>query len=94
MYKVIVADNYHYMDESESYTAGSYATLEEAIAACKQIVDDYLLSAYQPGMTSDILYDNYKSFGEDPYIHAERAFSAWTYAKQRCDEICNEQSLN
>lgn len=89
MYKVIVADNYHYMDESESYTSGSYATLEEAIAKCKEIVDEYLSSAYQPEMTSDMLYDNYKSFGDDPYINAESAFSAWTYAKQKCDEICN-----
>lgn len=36
MYKVIVADNYHYMDESESYASGTYATLEEAVAACKE----------------------------------------------------------
>lgn len=89
MYKVIVADNYHYMDESESYTADTYATLEEAIAACKEIVDEYLLSAYQPGMTSDVLYENYKSFGNDAYIKGKKVFSSWTYAKQRCDEICN-----
>jgi hypothetical protein len=89
MYKVIVADNYHYMDDSESYDAETYATLEEAIAACKEIVDEYLLSAYQPGMTSEVLYDNYKSFGDDAYIEGNKVFSAWTYAKQRCDEICN-----
>jgi len=89
MYKVIVADNFNYMDESESYTAGSYATLEEAIVKCKEIVDSYLDSSYQSGMTSDQLYDSYKSFGEDPYIEAESVFSAWSYAKQRCDEICS-----
>lgn len=89
MYKVIVADNYHYMDESESYTLGSYATLEEAISKCKEIVDEYLSSAYEPSMTSEMLYENYKSFGYDPYINAENFFSAWKYAKQKCDEICN-----
>lgn len=88
MYKVIVADNYHYMDESESYTADTYATLEEAIAKCKEIVDEYLYSAYQQNMTSEELYGSYKSFGEDPYINAESTFSAWKYAKQKCDEIC------
>lgn len=89
MYKVIVADNYHYMDDSESYTSGTYAKLEEAMAKCKEIVDEYLLSAYQPGMTSDALYENYKNFGDDAYIEGNKVFSAWTHAKQRCDEICN-----
>jgi hypothetical protein len=88
MYKVIVADNYHYMDESESYPLGSYATLEDAIAKCKEIVDEYLLSEYQPAMTTEMLYENYTSFGDDPYIYGENVFSAWTYAKQKCGEIC------
>ena len=88
MYKVIVADNYHYMDESESYIHGSFKTLEEAILACKIIVDEYLLSAYQSGMTSETLYESYTGFGDDPYIEGKKVFSAWNYAKQRCDEIC------
>lgn len=88
MYKVIVADNYHYMDSSESYVQGNYATLQEAIDMCKSIVDEYLVSAYKSDMTSADLYENYVSFGDDPYIEAELVFSAWTYAKQRCSEIC------
>ena len=88
MYKVIVADNYHYMDEGESFASGKFATIEDAIIKCKLIVDDYLLSAFQPGMTSDDLYDNYQSFGEDPYIEGENIFSAWAYAKKKCIEIC------
>ena len=54
-YKVIVAANFHYMDESESYSSGEYTTIEDAIIKCKIIVDDYILSAYQPGMSSNEL---------------------------------------
>lgn len=39
-------------------------------------------------MTSDALYENYRDFGDDPYINAENAFSAWEYAKNKCNEIC------
>lgn len=36
-YTVQVDDNYHYMDESERYSAGTYTTLEEAIKVCEDI---------------------------------------------------------
>jgi hypothetical protein len=36
-YRIIVADNFHYMDESEHYTLGEFNTLETAIAACRKI---------------------------------------------------------
>lgn len=32
-YTVLVDDNYHYMDESEWYTMGKYASFEAAILA-------------------------------------------------------------
>ena len=88
MYKVIVADNFHYMDESESYTSGEFSTLEEAIVKCKKIVNRFLKSAYQSGMSSEELYESYTLFGDDPYIATENVFSAWTYAKKRCVQIC------
>ena len=90
-FKVVVADNFHYMDSDEHYEHGSYDTLEAAIAAARGIVDACLASAYKPGMTAEQLYQQYVSFGDDPFIRGaeERVpFSAWTYAKARCDEIC------
>lgn len=90
-YKVYVADNFHYRDESETYLQGSYDSLELAIAVCKRIVDEFLASAYTPGMTADKLYETYSFFGEDPYIVDEGTqavlFSAWTYARERCEEM-------
>jgi hypothetical protein len=48
-YRVLVDDNYHYMDESERYELGEFDTLEEAVAACKKVVDAFLKDAYRPG---------------------------------------------
>jgi len=93
-YKVFVDDNFHYMDESERYELGEFTSLDAAIVASKKIVDEYLLSAYRPGMTAQALFGSYTSFGEDPFIVAVPSketgvlFSAWDYAKRRCDELC------
>ena len=89
-YKVLVDDNFHYMDESERHSYGEYETCEEAVSAAKKIVDDFLTSNYKFGMTADDLYDHYQSFGGDPFIIPSDnncRFSAWNYAKQRCREI-------
>ena len=99
-YKVFVDDNFHYMDESERYALGEYATLEEAIEVCKKIVDEYLMSALKPGMTAQELNFSYTSFGEDPFIIANPAtesgilFSAWDYARQRSKELCGTSESN
>jgi hypothetical protein len=89
-YIVWVDDNYHYMDEDERYKLGEFKTLDAAIAACKKIVDDFLASTYAPGMSAAELNASYTGFGEDPWIAGEERvlFSAWTYAEQRCAEIC------
>jgi hypothetical protein len=93
-YKVIVDDNFHYMDESERYEAGEFPTLEAAIEAAQKIVDEYLVSAYQQGMTTDALLTSYLMFGDDPFIittDSEQGgvlFSARDYARRRCEEVC------
>lgn len=92
-YTVMVDDNYHYMDKDERYKHGEFSTAAEAIAAARTIVDAYLASAYEPGMSASSLYSSYTSFGDDPFIVApgERiAFSAWDYARARSEEICGD----
>ena len=95
-YKVIGADNAHYMDAAEYSDEGVFKTYEEAVAVCRDIVERSLAWHHKPGMSADELYDYYTSFGDDPFIVAvgdaplgER-FSAWTYAKERCRAICGE----
>jgi hypothetical protein len=90
-FKVIVADNYHYMDESENYELGSFETFEAAIDACKKIVDEFLESACSQGVSGDELLKGYLMFGEDPYILSSEIkgvpFSARDYARLRCVEL-------
>jgi hypothetical protein len=86
----MVDDNFHYMDESERYQRGVFASAEEAIAACKRIVDEALsnLRLHNPGVGEQKLYELYKMFGEDPFVvpvnNSDDAveFSAWDYARE------------
>jgi hypothetical protein len=90
-YTVFVDDNFHHMDEEHRCKLGDYDSLEEAVAAAKKIVDDFLKSSHTPGLSAEELLAKYKSFGEDPWISSDDAgckFSAWDYAQRRCREIC------
>ncbi len=92
-YQVLIYDNFHYQDESERVKHGVFATPNEAVAACRSIVDGYLTDAFRPGMTADALFESYTAFGEDPFVvpdspaDAPVKFSAWDYARRQCSEI-------
>lgn len=92
-FTVMVDDFFHYQDRSERYKNGEYDTLEEAIAVCKQIVDDGLRGAYLPGLDAKGIseaFGQYSMFGEDPYIIESNAFSAAKYADQCYKELSGE----
>jgi hypothetical protein len=89
LYTVYVDDNFNYMDENARFKHGDYATLEEAVQACKAMVDACLAKGYVPGMSAHKLYEGYVAAGDDPFIVGPDAnFSAWTYARQRCEALC------
>lgn len=92
-YRVLVDDNFHFMDESERDEGRIYQAAEEALSAARQIVDDSLRHLFRSGYTPKELYDDYKSFGDDPFITTDDksySFSAWNYAEKRCAYICDE----
>ena len=93
-FKVIVYDNFHYMDESERYELGTFDSSEDALHVAKTIVDEYLASVFEPGMSATDLFESYTDFGEDPAIFSDGPkqvkFSAWGHAKERCAELCPE----
>lgn len=94
-YRVFVDDNYHFMEPGAKRTAGAFGTWEEAVAACRRIVDASLAELVEPGMSAGALLGKYKMFGDDPYVIGEPAperFSAWSYAERRCAEICGEEA--
>jgi hypothetical protein len=92
-YTIVIDDNFHFMDESESYKSGEFDTYEEALGECKKILDDFLEDAVRPGDTADQLYSAFVMFGETPHIHGEKLgkFSATNYARKRCTEIVKQQ---
>jgi hypothetical protein len=60
---------------------------------CPDIVDDFLEGERKPGISPKELYDQYCMFGEDPFIRGPGAgFSAWGYARQRRDELCQNRN--
>ena len=65
-YQVLIDDNFHYQDESERVKHGVFATAEEALAACRAIVDGYLSAAFKPGMTADALSKAIRPSGKIP----------------------------
>jgi hypothetical protein len=93
-YRVMVDDNLHYQESSQRWEQGTYETAEEALAACRGIVDRWLENEYRPGISAETLWDRYTSFGDDPFVVVvdgavdKVTFSAWSYAKERCREIC------
>jgi hypothetical protein len=91
-YTVYVDDNFHYMDEDERYKLGDFASLDEAIAACKRVVDTFLEDETSVESPAAERYRQYTSFGPDPFVKTddptavEQRFSAWGYAEKRCQE--------
>jgi hypothetical protein len=91
-FTVWIDDNFHYMDAEYRARDSEWDDAAAAEARCRRIVDAYLESAYQPGMTWNQLFDSYSSFGEDPWIASSggdrHPFSAWDYARGRCQAMC------
>jgi hypothetical protein len=67
-YRVLVDDNYHFMDPGERCEQCTYDSLDEALAACRRLVDLSLEEGYQAGITAEELYGYFKGFGDDPFI--------------------------
>ena len=94
-YHLRVYDNYHYMDESEAYDHGHYASYEEAERAAKDIVDDFLRQHWERGIQPGMLVGLYIMNGEDPVVlpadrQEGKRFSARDYADEAAKEICRE----
>jgi hypothetical protein len=96
----LIDDNFHFQDESERASHGTFATADEALTACRTIVDGFLADAFKPGMPPAALYEQYTLFGDDPWIASidpnsapAVVFSAWDYARKRCDEMAEGRGV-
>ena len=91
-YKVTIADNFHYADESEYTDGGGFDTYAAALARAHAIVDDSLRSNWEAGLSPEGLLARYTMFGDDPFIvpAGEPRFSAREFARGRVAAICLE----
>jgi len=91
-YSVYVDDNFSLPPDDGRYKLGDFATLEEAVAACKGMVDEFLNAEAPCEKPAAERYEDYTHFGPDPFIVTDDpgvgnpSFSAWSYAKERCCE--------
>ena len=89
-YEVHIDDNFHYMDESERYSVGSYRSLDKAIEKCRKMTIRSLKDLYEKGITPEKLHAQWLMFGEDPFIVGGEGavpFSARTFVTT---ELCRE----
>lgn len=93
-YELLVDDNFHFMDESYRFSAGTFDRYEDAVAKAQAMIDGELVHMLKgkDGVSADELYDLYMGFGNDPFIagepQPEEIFSASTYARERCLDLC------
>ena len=86
-YTLYVDDNFHYMDVEARCAYGEFENEDDATRAARLLVDDFLRDAYRIGMAPEELLASYKAYGHEPWMPGSN-FSAWTYAEQRCWEMC------
>ena len=74
---------------------GEYEVLGDAISASEQVIDEFLMSRVEDGMTIADLFFQYERFGEVPFIFCNDAssinvseFNHFKYAIERCSAIC------
>lgn len=91
-YEVFVDDNYHFMDESERHSAGTFDSIPAAIAKGRAIVGSELQYVHKAGIQAGELFSLHCMFGDASWVKGEgcspKDFSARDYARKRCDEIC------
>jgi hypothetical protein len=92
-FRVVSYDNNYHMDQSESTDHNVFATAQQAVAACKAIVDDDLSAMWKPGTSARELYELYLAYGQDAFVMPvkpngpEVEFSASRYAKEKSRDL-------
>ena len=83
-YYLKVYDNFHYMDEDETYFVKGIGTAEEALRTARGMVESFFLENWKPGVDYSTVNAMYTMYGLDPVICSDSGedvkFSAWKYA--------------
>ncbi len=80
---------------------GEFRTLEEAYAASRRSIDEFLSHEVKPGMSAKILYERFRQYGAVPFIFGDNDentdllnFNPIKYALTRCEEMCGESQAH
>ena len=83
-YRVLIVDNFHYMEEDNTLEHGEFDTYEEALEAAKKIVEESV---------ANHKYDLniHRQFGDDAILMCPAEtnhprFKAWEYAAELCEK--------
>ena len=93
-YRVSAAENSHYMDEDERRLVGVYEDIEQALAACRYVIDRSLRELHDEQMRPDELFRLWSVMGEDAWVVPVDEglpmpdFSGRDYARLRSEDIC------
>ena len=89
-FKVLVDDNYNYMDESARYEAGTYESLEEAVNKCKELTIESLKDFHEEGIDADTLKAQWSLFGDDPFVFGGEGSVPFSARAFISTELCQE----
>jgi len=78
---------------------GEFESLDDAVAAAKQAINEFLVREFKPGMLPSKLYTHYQNFGEVPIIFRDDDdktvnvpnFNHFQYALARCSEMTDSR---
>ncbi len=101
-FEVLIDDNAHYQDETWRRKLGEYDKYEDALAAAKIVIDEFLSQNRGQHTEASKLFQLYSIYGEDPYIVPDptrdpdgvgESFSARDYARKRCQQLFGEPAV-
>src|SRR4051812_38398112 len=91
-YRVTYIDNCAPPGHDACWQGMSFDTLEAAVACCKLLVDEFLTGYRKATMTAADLWWYYATFGEAQRVvstgDAKEHFGGWSYARERCEALC------
>jgi guanosine-3',5'-bis(diphosphate) 3'-pyrophosphohydrolase len=97
-YFLKVYDNFHYMDEDETYFIKGIGTAEEALRRARGMVESFFSENWKPGIDYGTVNAMYTMYGLDPVICSDSGedvkFSAWKYAGEIAMPMVLRMELN
>ena len=76
---------------------GEFRTREEAYAASRHSIDEFLAREFKPGISAKVLYERFREYGAVPFIFGDDEenasllnFNPIKYALTRCEEMCGQ----